>query len=803
MTEPLRKSASRKSSLSQGSSHRLPRQQRSTSLRDAPRGPEATTRMLVATSRSNKRRLSLQGVSGERHDEPERTGVGQTPTPPEEKSTPDTSSGELRRTEATTSLHRSAQRSPGKTCLLHTSYTSLVATTLAALLIGLITFSNARRDYNKRRMQAQGAAVSTPATRCRDEACRRFGELLKDAIDSRVQPCDDFHAYVCGSWSRTHPGQTIAQVIASTFLANVTRRARDIHLRSPNASAHQTAVQKAARHFVACDNIVAASEDQSEGVKQVLRKAGIAWPSRVPEKSAPYVLKAMFYMSHVIKIPVLLDVSMEHGAKPQVVIRRPESATILLEDVKRRVEGMALGKYERYFRIVYNNFTRSGDPTNVEERFRNIARLEHALISFFTAPGRTKQYENNDTWVTNTANVHHLSRAISKERWLKAFHVFMAIPEKRSVQVVVHAGIYMQRLFSLHEKLGEADFAELYAWLCVQALVPFTSGRILAARDVGSRGSALETHRLQCFTTTDSILHYALEHPYISDVAGAEVQEDVGKLMQQIVQSFVQVLQHTGPQALAKKCAAHLEDSEANVHAELFRRSRPNYFEDVYAQYPGMTLSAMTNWLRTAEFISTSVGSGDWSGRASKIIDANYTRAWSKPMEASYLDVPWYSLRVPNAIKFAGIGSRFFKRLLTSKWACRDAFLEQSDGALDCLANAYKGQFQNFDSIKTDAWDAMLAWTVLWASFRGFHAESRGNVTVLENFPHLSQSALFFIAGCLLTCGEARDVAEARCNLPLRQDANFATAFSCIQDSPMRPRNQCPHFFAGREKAAI
>ncbi|XP_077505359.1 uncharacterized protein LOC144115083 isoform X2 [Amblyomma americanum] len=76
MTEPLRKSASRKSSLSQGSSHRLPRQQRSTSLRDA-----ATTRMLLAASSSNRRRLSLQGVSGERDDEPEKTGVGQTPLP--------------------------------------------------------------------------------------------------------------------------------------------------------------------------------------------------------------------------------------------------------------------------------------------------------------------------------------------------------------------------------------------------------------------------------------------------------------------------------------------------------------------------------------------------------------------------------------------------------------------------------------------------------------------------------------------------------------------------------------------------
>ncbi|XP_077520067.1 uncharacterized protein LOC144129881 [Amblyomma americanum] len=219
-----------------------------------------------------------------------------------------------------------------------------------------------------------------------------------------------------------------------------------------------------------------------------------------------------------------------------------------------------------------------------------------------------------------------------------------------------------------------------------------------------------------------------------------------------------------------------------------------------------MTLSAITNWLRTVESSSAAAVNGDEPEGPGSTMDANYTRAWSKPLAASYLDVPWYSFHVPSAIKFAGIGSALFKRLISelssNRRVCQKAVLEQSNDTVDCLATAHGDNIQNFEAIKTDARDSMLSWTVLWMAFRA-SLESRVNVTVLEHFPRLSQSALFFIVGCLLTCGEARDVAEARCNMPLRHDENFAEAFSCVWGSPMRPRNRCPRTFAALTETVL
>ncbi|KAH6934892.1 hypothetical protein HPB50_001624 [Hyalomma asiaticum] len=215
-----------------------------------------------------------------------------------------------------------------------------------------------------------------------------------------------------------------------------------------------------------------------------------------------------------------------------------------------------------------------------------------------------------------------------------------------------------------------------------------------------------------------------------------------------------------------------------------------------------MTPVAVTNWMRTAKFAdSLTTTNGNAPGSTGDVMDVNYARTWSRSLEASYLDIPWYSLRAPLEVKLAGLGSRLVSRLIselvTKRRACDKALLAEVEGTIDCLAAAaYKSQVRNFSAVAADVRAAVMSWAVLWTAL-GTRVESKANVSVLEDFPRLSQQALFFVTGCLLTCGEDREVAEARCNLPLRHDVNFAAAFSCFRGSPMRPESQCPRKFAG------
>ncbi|KAH8026119.1 hypothetical protein HPB51_016145 [Rhipicephalus microplus] len=773
------------------------RQERSTSLTDVHGHPELARRLDVPVAKdaspAKDRRLSLRGVGGEVREQPDNTDQKPEPGPEKEDK------HALRRTAATTSLQRSPQRSPGKTCLLANSTVLLVAAISVALLIGVLAWHKSRSRY------AQYPLPPDPrgplrVRRCRNEACRRIGALLNDALDDNVQPCEDFHAYVCGSWSHKYPGKTIAEVLASAFLGHVTRSARkNVVISSKRTASNQTAVQKAATHLVACDNIVALSDDQTSNVKHVLAEGGIALGSAAENASTPDVLKAMFYMSQVVHIPVLLDVSVEYDVEQRVSIQKPENTATLLEESKRHLNGTASAKHDRYVRAIYESFSESDNTSEYEELFRNISRLVSTLVTSLSSSLVDSEKGKDGVWFSTTASVHQISRAISKDRWLKAFEVFMSIPEERNMPVAVYTGSYFQALFTLEEKLGEADFAQLYSWLCIQALVPFTSGRIISAQQAAPRSTVLHRHRWQCFRNAERVFHYALEYPYMASVVDDNVSRDVVALMRRISRSFSKVVLRTPVRN--SNCTFNSDEVMAGVHAELFSRPKPDYFEGYYADFPDMTLNSLTNWMLTVEFGGHRTATSSVTpGSSGDVVDVDYARAWSRPLEASYLDEPWYSLGVPPAVKIAGLGSRLVSRLITElvskRRACDKTLLADVEGTIDCLAATYESPIRSFSAIEGDVRAAVISWAVLWTVL-GAHVDSKANVTVLEDFPRLSQPVLFFVLGCLLTCGEDWETAEARCNLPLRHDTNFAAPFSCFEGSPMRPKIQCPRDFAG------
>ncbi|XP_065289374.2 endothelin-converting enzyme 2-like isoform X2 [Dermacentor albipictus] len=336
----------------------------STSLTDV-RGGRVVAATGADTASSWERRRSLQGVDGEIRKKTMSAAIIQKPNSCNEQA----SYNLLRRTNATTSLLRSVQHSPGKTCLRENSTMLLVAVIAVTLLIGVVSWKKGRKLHP--RANARGPLR---VRLCPDEACSRTVALLKDALDDTVQPCDDFHAYVCGSWSHKHPGKSVAEVLASAFLGRVARHARkNAHIPLKHAAGNQTAFQKAAKHLVACDNIVAVSDDQSADVKRVLAEGGIAWRSAMKNGSPTDVLKAMFYMSQVVKIPVLLDASVEPSLDRRVVIRRPDNTEVFLGEMKSRLNDMASEKYDDYVRAVYDSF--SGGENSSGFEVQKIARL--------------------------------------------------------------------------------------------------------------------------------------------------------------------------------------------------------------------------------------------------------------------------------------------------------------------------------------------------------------------------------------------------------------------------------------------
>ncbi|KAH9368555.1 hypothetical protein HPB48_020936 [Haemaphysalis longicornis] len=98
--------------------------------------------------------------------------------------------------------------------------------------------------------------------------------------------------------------------------------------------------------------------------------------------------------------------------------------------------------------------------------------------------------------------------------------------------------------------------------------------------------------------------------------------------------------------------------------------------------------------------------------------------------------------------------------------------------------------------------EGFVDWTGLWLAYYAYRALSPDERdAVIPGLP-LTAEQLFFVAHCYKWCGSSRRrdpngaywATRSRCSLPLRQMAEFATAFNCRPGDRMNPSSRCTFF---------
>ncbi|XP_029165172.1 neprilysin-1-like [Nylanderia fulva] len=92
---------------------------------------------------------------------------------------------------------------------------------------------------------------------CESEDCVRIAASLKESMDTSVDPCDDFHQYVCGRWSEEHP---ISDFSLSNSWFNerddrVIKKIRDLLKVNMSESEVPWAVMQAKTLFTSCMDV--------------------------------------------------------------------------------------------------------------------------------------------------------------------------------------------------------------------------------------------------------------------------------------------------------------------------------------------------------------------------------------------------------------------------------------------------------------------------------------------------------------------------------------------------------------------
>ncbi|KAL1484549.1 hypothetical protein MTO96_011246 [Rhipicephalus appendiculatus] len=566
-----------------------------------------------------------------------------------------------------------------------------------------------------------GMRWRTPSPRlCRSEPCRRLATLLADAVNRSARPCVNFHDYVCGGWLQSRSTSVLTS-LRGELIDKITREARNLEV----SDLHQTPSEKAARYFTACYDVVSNSEDHLEEVKELLRKGGIMWPDMDARAD---LLDAIFYMSRVVRVPILFELSFDRGTPQKKIFVL--NTMHLLNRIRNRKWEIKKSSAKNFFRTLYEAF--SGEQaSDTERRFTSLEEQQSELFDSLNASLSSLTQQ-----ATTTSEIYRWTKTISKKRWQAVFYKYFKITQDNSFSVVVDSKSYFMAFFEHYRKSGPVQAMDLYGYLCAQALFSFTNQKIIASY-YGSQHVSSQ-HREHCFYQTDYFMHYAFQHSLFKNVTQS-IRDDVTRLVARLVRALDNTL--NAYWSFFGDCPAYANDKERLLH--VFQKYTPHYIKETYSSYPDMTSNSIANWIGTAEAASAmsaeEIPVGD-------LMFGREARVKESPVDLAYLDVLWYTLGAPNAVKLAGLGSQVtkmvFHEVLSSKKPCQ-RLLRNTDKLWECMT-ATEPNAEHLRAVKENVLVSQLSQIVLWPILRDSLAEGS---RALADFGSLPEPELFFRLG--------------------------------------------------------
>ncbi|KAL3228253.1 hypothetical protein MRX96_048679 [Rhipicephalus microplus] len=114
---------------------------------------------------------------------------------------------------------------------------------------------------------------------CRNDACAAFGEELHAAINWSVNPCEDFHAFVCGGWDDPQRQTATAARMVAAALDQAIEEVKADLARQGSSPQHSS---KAAQFFESCVIADTQKHQNLEEFADFRQSLGLVWPERNP-----------------------------------------------------------------------------------------------------------------------------------------------------------------------------------------------------------------------------------------------------------------------------------------------------------------------------------------------------------------------------------------------------------------------------------------------------------------------------------------------------------------------------------------
>ncbi|XP_050046627.1 endothelin-converting enzyme homolog [Dermacentor andersoni] len=643
--------------------------------------------------------------------------------------------------------------------------------------------------------------------------CFDYAEELAASIDPREDPCDNLYDHVCGKWDRLHPAFTPGSWNQAKLLQV---RAREFLLGQLEQSPHGhpvVAVRRSVTAFQICREVYTEWRNDTKVLLDVFDKFNFQWPS----VTLPSEFDLMEY---------LLGMSLEYNLATPVLLSftpdvKPDKRYGLLFQIPSQIENDTVDTD-----VIADCILDVAPATTNDSAWTFAERIHSVFLDFLTAKSALSLPEREALVHTTIEKLANDTTGHSTgEAWLNAINKRLphdqAVGKSQHVLTVKNSGLLLKMILDSTKRSNYADLVLYAGWnivvdlraalsrslsycmskspfryqrsselLCldyINQVAPFAIGRFFVdslelqpnVNYTKNAWNAVKKATRENFANLSwmdkSTAKGAVEHvdslltilPFPDHLQTNEALDaHYGFLYPNVSQPFIQWLlktkqrRHDEQKRLFKQAAV-------SVYHDDFRYSA----YEVNAFYmPIMHVMALMPAIMAPPFAPQAVQSAVHYGAIGKILGHELTHAFdplfSNLTRNGVAAMPW------SNESFANFSSR-----------------------LQCVSK----QLQSF----TD--DEVHSKNVLSETFADTGGTEKAwlaysSLPAQKGILGYTQEQSFYIAGCFEFCAvggyewstKSLYPADAlRCNIPARNEKEFAAAFSCPKGSAMNPEERC------------
>ncbi|KAH8029128.1 hypothetical protein HPB51_022712 [Rhipicephalus microplus] len=669
---------------------------------------------------------------------------------------------------------------------------AVVAAFVAAMVLLFYVSTTVIRTY-ARKSDGDGPKDHVSLS-CHTDGCSRFEALLADTLNTSVDPCHDFKAYVSSRWLRDPSKELDAHWCYEWNVKYAWMRMMvgEIRLRSNTSSLERLMADS----FGAC--VHRADEDSKETrnkFKQLMRDLSIPWPEQPPSDVDPF--EAHLNLSIRWNVALWFDVKMlpaRTASGRKVIYIYPSAyAKFWREQYLAMTSQASMRQYvDQYLASFYDTSTRnaSGEPEQLCQYdavfnftrqvvfqlagvimkdksvavlgFDSLARAFGqktdrfvSLMNKYFFPGNFSSFEPEDSAIVKATDTLNVVRQV--------------VTGTDASTVLNHLGWWMLQVFApiadnhfFVEKYGSVEKAELLRPLFCETQVESSFKILLLARHMAAH---FRDHQIQRI------------YELLNSVRQATVAE-IGKL--DLPVNTKVVLTRT-----LKHLRVNLWPRPQYRSETLLRR--------IYSFEYASKKTMLDYWISERKGNAALIGGSAYF--EDKRLPHNYFKELFSydsildtiSMSMVVVHEPFYYLDDEfGAINYGGLGAGFAKTLiegLVSDPMLRAAVAsDASSGADERNARPLWGAATGNDTNGSPQPELGLIAPVFLPAFRAFQAKMRGAGPV--NAGLFSPAKVFFVNFCH---SQTRMAAGFDCNSALRGTADFVSAFHCKRGSSMNP----------------